>query len=104
MNILVLSMSSLEETLIMDYGQLLCYMICWHVVDYIKGYFEKIFIGDDETCNIVGRVDIQLNMSNITVLKLEDVKHFLSFHKILISIGELVDLSIKTYVIMTRER
>ena len=57
--------------------------------NYVQGNFGKVYLGDDEACNIVGKGDVQITQTNGTVLNLKDVRHVPSLTRNLISVGQL---------------
>ena len=57
--------------------------------NYVQGNFGKVYLGDDEACNIVGKGDVQIIQTNGTMLILKDVRHVPSLTRNLISVGQL---------------
>ena len=53
-------------------------------------------MGDDEPCNIVGKGDVIVSLSNGSTLKLKDVSHVSKQKRNLISVGQLADAGMKT--------
>jgi hypothetical protein len=60
-------------------------------LNYEKGKFGKVYLGDDEPCDIIGQGDVQLRMANGTVLKLQRVRHVPKLARNLISVSQLTD-------------
>jgi len=53
-------------------------------------------LGDDESCDIVGKGDVMISLSNGLTLKLKNVRHVLKLKRNLISVGQLADGGMKT--------
>lgn len=49
----------------------------------------KDYLGDDKTCNIIGKWDVQISLSNKGTLKLNNVRHAPSLKRNMLSIGQL---------------
>ena len=64
--------------------------------DYVKGELEKVYMRDDEPCNIVRKGDMMVSLSNGLILKLKNVNHVPKLKRNLISIGQLADVGMKT--------
>ena len=62
----------------------------------MKGELEKVYLGDDELCDIVGKGDVMVSLSNSSTLKLRNVRYVLKLKRYLISVGQLVDEGMKT--------
>ena len=62
----------------------------------MKGDIKKVYLGDDESCNIVSKGDVIVNLSNGSILKLKDVRHVPKLKRNLISVGQLADAGMKT--------
>ena len=61
----------------------------------MKGELRKLYLGDDEPCDIIGKSDVMVNLSNGSTLKLRNVKHVPKLKRNLISVGQLVDRGMK---------
>ena len=53
-------------------------------------------MGDDEPCDIVGKGDVVVSLSNGLTLKLRNVRHVPKLKRNLISVGQLADGGMKT--------
>ena len=53
-------------------------------------------LGDDESCDIVGKGDVVVSLSNDSTLTLRNVRHVLKLKRNLISVGKLTDGGMKT--------
>ena len=40
--------------------------------NYVKGELEKVYLGDDEACDIVGKGDVMVSLSSGSALKVEE--------------------------------
>ena len=56
--------------------------------NYISGNLGKVYLGDDQACDITGKGDVKVKL-NGSVWKLENVRHIPCLKKNLISIGQL---------------
>ncbi len=56
--------------------------------NYISGNFGKVYLGDDQACDITGKGDMKIQL-NGSVWKLDNVRHIPNLRKNLISIGQL---------------
>ncbi len=56
--------------------------------NYISGNFGKVYLGDDQACDITEKGDVKIQL-NGSVLKLDNVRHVPDLRKNLISIGQL---------------
>ena len=43
--------------------------------NYVAGKFGKVYLGDDEACNIIGKGNVQITQANGAMLNLKDVRH-----------------------------
>jgi len=55
-----------------------------------------VYLGDDEPCNIIGKSNVTINLSNDSILKLKDDGHVPKMKRNLMSIGQLADAGMKT--------
>jgi len=62
----------------------------------VKGELEKVYLRDDEPCNIVGKGDLMVSLSNGTMLKFRNIKHVSKLKRNQISIDQLADGGMKT--------
>lgn len=62
----------------------------------VQGNLGKIYLEDDELCNIIGKWDVQINQSNGTMLQLKDVRHVPNLKRNFVSVGQLADSGYKT--------
>ena len=53
-------------------------------------------MGDDELCDIIGKGDVVVSLSNGSILKLRNIRHVPKLKRKLISVGQLVDGGMKT--------
>ena len=44
--------------------------------NYLIGELEKVYLGDDEPCDIVRKDDEMVNLSNGSMLKLKNIKQY----------------------------
>lgn len=51
---------------------------------------------DDEPCDIVGKGEVRINLSNGTVLRLKDVRHVPNLRRSIISVGQFSESGMKT--------
>lgn len=73
---MICSLDSHTEPWIVDYGASFHTTSRMDVLqNYVCGNFGKVYLGDDEGCNIVEKGDVQITQTNGTVMKLKDVKH-----------------------------
>jgi hypothetical protein len=56
--------------------------------NYISENFGKVYLGDDQACDITGKGDVKIQL-NGSVWKLDNVRHVPDLRKNLISIGQL---------------
>jgi len=66
--------------------------------NYVKGELEKVYLRDDEPCNIVGKGDVMVSLSNGSTLKLRNVIHVPTLKRNLIYVGQPADGGVKTRV------
>ena len=57
--------------------------------DYVQGYFENFYLGDDEPYQIVGMGKIQIKKKNGNQWLLKEVRHIPDLRKSIISTGQL---------------
>ena len=62
----------------------------------MKGDLGKVYMGDDEPCNIIGMGNVIVSLSNDSMLKLENIRHVSRLKGNLISVNQLVDVGMKT--------
>jgi len=60
-------------------------------INYVKGELRKVYLGEDEPCNVVGKGDVVVSLSNGSTLKLRNIRHLPKLKRNLISVGQLVD-------------
>ena len=58
------------------------------LMSYSPGNLGKVYLGDDQPCDVVGKGDVQIKL-NGSVWKLRDVRHIPDLRKNLISVGQL---------------
>ena len=63
--------------------------------NYVKGELGKVYLGDDEPCDIDGKGNVMVSLSNGSTLKLRNVKHIPKLKRNLISVGQFVDGGMK---------
>ncbi len=56
--------------------------------NYISRNFSKVYLGDDQACDIIGKGDVKIQL-NGSIWKLDNVRHVPDLRKNLISIGQL---------------
>ena len=61
---------------------------------YVKSELGKVYLGD-EPCNIVGKGDVMVSLSNGLTLELRNIKHVPNLKRNLISVGQLTDGGMK---------
>ena len=54
-----------------------------------------VYLRDNEPCDIVGKGDVMVSLSNGSTLKLRNVRHVPKLKRNLISVGQLADGGIK---------
>ena len=64
--------------------------------NYVKGELEKMYLGDDESCDIIKKGDVMVNLSNGSALKLREIRHVPKLKKNLIFVSQLADRGMKT--------
>jgi len=64
--------------------------------NYVKSELGKVYLGDDEPCDIVGKGDVMVSISNGSTLELRNVRHVPKLKRYLISVGQLADGGMKT--------
>lgn len=62
-----------------------------YFLNYEKGNFGKVYLGDDEPCDIIGRGDVQISMPDGKQLRLQRVRHVPKLARNLISVSQLAD-------------
>ena len=62
----------------------------------MKGELGKVYLGDDEQCDIVRKGNVMVSLSNGSMLSLRNVGHVPKLKRNLISVGQLVDGGMKT--------
>jgi hypothetical protein len=60
-----------------------------HFQDYVQGDFGRVYLGDDEPCQIVGMGKVQINKKNGKQWLLKEVRHIPDLRRNLISTGQL---------------
>ena len=60
-----------------------------YLKNYVQGDFGKVYLGDDEPCDIIGKGDVQIKLPNGSIWQLNDVRHVPSLKRNLISVGQL---------------
>ena len=86
---LILSVNSLVESWILDYGASYHYTSHYEIMEnYINGDFGKVYLVDDGTMKIMRKDDIQVKRPNGTVWKLKDMRFVPSLKRNLISMDQ----------------
>jgi len=62
----------------------------------MKSGLGKVYLGDDEPCDIVGKSNVVVSLSNGSTLKLRNVRHVPKLKRNLISIRQLASGEMKT--------
>jgi GAG-pre-integrase domain/Zinc knuckle len=62
-----------------------------YFLNYENGNFGKVYLGDDESCDIIGRGDVQISMPDGRQLRLQRVRHVPKLTRNLISVSQLAD-------------
>ena len=93
----ILSLASSSESWVIDLGASF-HATSYHEIfqNYMKWDFGKVYLGDDEPCNIIGKSNVTINLSNESTLKLKDDGHVPKMKRNLMSIGQLADAEMKT--------
>jgi hypothetical protein len=60
-----------------------------HFLDYVRGYFRQVYLGDDAPCKIVGMGKVKIKQRNGNQWLSKEVRHVLDLMKNLISTGQL---------------
>ena len=57
-----------------DWFEHLFSLTFWHDIfqNYVKGGFEKVYLRDDEPCNVIGKGDVMVSLSNGSTLEIEE--------------------------------
>lgn len=55
--------------------------------NYMQGDYDKVYFGDEMTCNIIGKGDAWLNLPNRGTWLLIDVRHIPNLKRILIFVS-----------------
>jgi len=63
--------------------------------NYVKDELGKVYLGDNEPCDIVGKGDEMVSLSNSLTLKLRNVRHVPKLKRNLISVSQLADRGMK---------
>ena len=61
------------------------------MTNYVTNDFEKVYLANGQSLNIVGFGDVKIKQPNGSVWILQKVRHILELKKNLISIGQLDD-------------
>ena len=64
--------------------------------NYVKGELEKVYLRNNESCDIVGKDDVMTSLFNESILKLRNVRHALKLKRNLISVGQFTAGGMKT--------
>jgi hypothetical protein len=85
---LILSLDNIIDSWVVDSG------VSFHATshrkyfqNYVQGYFEQVYLGDDKPCNFVGKGKIQIKLLNVNKWLLKELKHVPDLRINLISIG-----------------
>ena len=62
----------------------------------MKSELRKVYLGDDEPCDIVGKDDVMVSLSHGSTLKLRIIRYVLKLKRNLTVVGQLADGGIKT--------
>ena len=94
---LILSLACFSESWVID-SSASFHVIVQHDIfqNYMKDELEKVYLRDDEPCNIVRKGDVMINLSNSSMLQLRNIRHVSKLKRNLISIGQLADTRMKT--------
>jgi len=93
---LILSLAGSSESWVIDWAPLSTSSQHDIFQNYVKGELEKVYLGDNEPCDIVGKGDVMVSLSNGSTLKLGNVIHVPKLKRNLISVGQLMDGGMKT--------
>ena len=94
---LILSLAESSESWVIDFDTSFYATFRQDIFqNYVKGGLEKVYLGDDEPCDIVGKGDVMVSFSNGSILKLTNVRHVPKLKRNLISVGQLADGGMKT--------
>ena len=94
---LILSLAESSKSWVIDFNASF-HATSWQDIfqNYMKGGLEKVYLGDNEAYDIVGKGDVVVSFSNGSTLKLRCVRHVSKLKRNLISIGQLTNWGIKT--------
>ena len=85
---LLLSLESVDDSWFLDY------ITSFHrvyFIDYVQGYFGLIYLGDNEPCQIVGKLKFKIKLQNRNHSLLHEVRHVPRLSRNLIFAGQLGD-------------
>ena len=87
---LILSLAGSNESWVIDSGTAF-HTTSQHGIfqNYVKGEFGKMYVGDDEPCDINGKGDVMVSLSNGSTLKLRNVRLLLKLKRNLIYVRKL---------------
>ena len=86
---LILSMDNNTESWVIDSGASFHATFNREVLqNYVVRDFGKVYLGDDEPCNIVGKGDVEIKTQGFKWC-LKDVRHVSKLKRNLISVGQL---------------
>ena len=84
---MICSLDSRSESWIVDFGASFHATPRMNVLqNNVQENFGKVYLGDDDACNIVGKGDVQITQIDGTILRLKDVRHVPSLTRNLISV------------------
>ena len=89
---LILSLDNRSESWVVDSGA------SFHATgnkdllqNFVGGDLGKVYLGDDASCNIIGKGDVKINLVSGTVLQLKDVRLVPDLKRNLISVRQLAE-------------
>lgn len=87
-DVLILALDEKLKSWVLDFG------VFFHartdkecLKNYMQGDYGKVYLGDNKTCNIIGKRDVWMNLPNGGTWLFNGVKHILILKRNLIFIG-----------------
>ena len=86
---LILSLDNRSESWVVDLGASFHATSNIEVIENVRGDFEKVYLGDDKPCNIIGKGNVTVKLPNGATWKLNDVRLVPCLKMNLISVSQL---------------
>jgi hypothetical protein len=89
-DVLILSVDNIFESWVVDSGaSFYAKPHRKHFLDYVRGNFEQVHLGDDAPCKIFAMEKVKIKQRNGNQWLLKEVRHVPDIRKNLISTGQL---------------